>query len=171
MNYTVCHQSKSFPLHSGKLFLIRNKALSMVLLLGLLFTQSCKTVSEYPEYLSRKNALETTNKEFSFKAPGEGRGTFFIDEAIPEKNNVMFKWSPKTTYAMLLIKCGDIVIDEIEVTKTDHIKLNLTKYSSHKSLEWFLTVNESEDVLTGIIDLRKIKPPISYILSKKLKSH
>ena len=135
-----------------------------VLTLGLVLFQSCKTLSEYPEYVSR-NAQENTKKEFTFNSPGEGRGTFFINEEMPEKNNVMFKWSPRIANATLLIKSGDVVLDEIVVKNTDHIKLNVTKYSSNRSLSWFLTVSENDDIIKGIIDLKVYNPPISYLHS------
>jgi hypothetical protein len=105
-----------------------------------------------------QNTSDTTNTEVVFKSPGEGRYTFNFNEAFPDENNVMFSWSPKTVNAVLLIKSDDKILDEITVENTSHIKLNLSKYSSHRSLAWSLIIDESEDVLKGIIDLRKYRP-------------
>ena len=136
--------------------------LSIALVLGLGTTQARE---KPPANTSNKVASETTKKEFAFIAPGEGRYLFVINEAFSEDNNAIFKWTPKTANATLIFKSGDEVLDEITVKKTDYIKVNLTKYSSKKSLTWFLTVSESEEVFKGIIDLKTFSPPMSYILS------
>jgi len=136
--------------------------LSIALVLGVGLTQAREKPSVNA---GNKSTTETTKKEFAFIAPGEGRYLFVINEAFSEENNVIFKWTPKTVNTTLIIKSDDKILDEITVKNTDHIKVNLTKYSSNKSLTWFLTVSESDEVLKGIIDLRLFIPPISYILS------
>ena len=130
--------------------------ISIVLALGIGLTQARERT---PENAGGKSASETTKKEFTFISPGEGRYHFMINEAFSDENNVMFKWSPKTAGTVLVIKTDDKVLDEIAVKNTDHIRLNLSKYSSYRTLTWYLTVSESEEVLKGIIDLRKYLPP------------
>ena len=133
--------------------------LSVVIVLGLGLTQARE---KKPEIASVKNAAESVKKEFAFIAPGEGRSHFMINEAFPEENNAIFKWSPKTVGAVLCIKADDKVLDEITVKNTDHISLNLTKYGSYKSVTWFLTVSESDTVMKGVIDLRKYVSPFEF---------
>ena len=105
-----------------------------------------------PEYASSGSA---TKKEFSFISPGEGRYAYNINETFSDENNIMFKWSPKTSNALLIIKTDDGLWDEIRVKDTDHIKVNMTIYSAYRSVTWFLIVSESEEALKGVIDLRK----------------
>jgi len=114
-----------------------------------------------------KTASETAKKQFAFIAPGEGSYFFSVNEVFPEDNNVIFKWTPKVADAVLLIKAADKLLDEITVKNTDHIKLNLTKYKSYKSLEWTLTVSESEEVMKGVINMRVYNPPLAYLLEMK----
>ena len=132
------------------------KKILISIVLGLGFAQAR---DKAPDSAGNKSVSETTKKEFTFISPGEGRYQFMINEAFPEENNVMFKWLPKTDSAVLVIKTDDNVMDEITVKNTDHIRLNLTKYSSYRSLSWFLTVGEREEVLQGVIDMRKYLPP------------
>ena len=135
---------------------MKSVLLSIVLVLGLGLVQARE---RKPENVVVKSVSETTKKEFTFISPGEGRYHFMINEAFSDENNVMFKWSPKTAGAVLVIKTDDKVLDEITVKNTDHIRLNLSKYSSCRTLTWYLTVSESEEVMKGIIDLRKYFPP------------
>ena len=107
-----------------------------------------------PEYATGESVTETTKKEFTLISPGEGRYLFNINEKNDDENEMIFKWTPTASHALLLIKTNDGLWDEIRAKDTDHIRVNLTKYSSHKSLTWFLIVSESEDVMKGIIDLR-----------------
>ena len=135
---------------------MKSVLLSIVLVLGLGLVQARE---RKPENVVVKSVSETTKKEFTFISPGEGRYHFMINEAFSDENDVMFKWSPKTAGVVLVIKTDDKVLDEITVKNTDHIKLNLTKYSSYRSLSWLLTVSESEEAMKGMIDLRKYLPP------------
>jgi hypothetical protein len=41
----------------------------------------------------------------------------------------------------------------------------MSKYGEYRSLTWFLIVSESEEVMKGVIDLRKFMPP--YIIDVK----
>jgi len=129
---------------------------SLALALGLGMTQAG---DKEPELESIRSTADSEKKKFTFISPGEGRYHFMINEAFPEENIVIFKWLPKTDSAVLVIKTDDKVLDEITVKKTDHIRLNLTKYSSYPSLIWLLTVTESEEVMKGVIDLKKYFPP------------
>ena len=150
---------------------MKRAVLSVALILGLGLAQARETAprkakdKRASETASVKNASETACPEratntFIFIAPGEGRYLYMFNEAFPEDNNVIFKWSPKTSGAVLLIKSGDEVLDEIRVKNTDRIKLCLSKYSSHKSLTWVLTVSESDEVMQGSINLKKFLPPL-----------
>ena len=112
-----------------------------------------------PEYASGGSAPEKERNEFTFIAPGEGKYVFNVNEVFPEENNVIFKWSPKAPNALLLVKSDDGIWDEYSVKNADHIKINLSKYISYRSLNWILIVSESEDVMKGTIDLRKYLPP------------
>ncbi len=107
----------------------------------------------------------TTKKEFTLVSPGEGRYLFNINETYSDENNIIFKWSPKASNALLVIKTNTGLWDEIRVKDTNHIKLNMTKYSGQKSLTWFLIVSESEEVMKGIIDLKMYLPP--YVIDEK----
>jgi hypothetical protein len=110
-----------------------------------------------------QKASETTKKALTFVSPGEGRYTYNFNEAFPDNNNVIFKWSSKTANAVLLVKVGDEILDEIKVKNTDHIKLRLSNYSSHRLLSWNLTVGENEIVVNGEIVLRKFMPQFNYL--------
>ena len=114
------------------------------------------------EYASSGSVAVKPKKEFTFISPGEGIYAFNINEAFSDENDIIFKWSPKAPNALLIIKTDDGLWDEVRVKNSDHIKLNLTKYSSYRSLTWFLIVSESEEVMKGQIDLRKYLPP--YII-------
>jgi len=107
-----------------------------------------------PEYATGESITEKSKKEFTFISPGEGKYLFNINEKNDDENEMIFKWSPTASHALLIIKTNDGLWDEIKTKDTDHIRVNLTKYSSHKSLTWFLIVSESEDVMKGTIDLR-----------------
>ena len=136
----------------------RISLLSVALFLGLGLMQAHE--SRTPNASSEATKKEN---EVVFVAPGEGRYTFNFNEDTPTQNNVMFKWSPKTADAVLLIKSGDEVLDEIQVRNTDHIKLNLAKYSAHRVLSWNLTIGDSQKEVEGEIVIRKFVPPFNYI--------
>ena len=143
---------------------MKSIVLSVVLALGFGLLQARE---KPPAPAGSKNAPETAKKEFAFIAPGEGSNFFSVNEAFPENNNVFFKWTPKAASAALRIKTADKLLDEITVKNTDHIKLNLTKYKSYKSLDWTLTVSESKKVMEGVINLRVYNPPLSYLFEMK----
>jgi len=131
---------------------MKKVVLSAVLALGVVYAQE-----KVPE---NKSASEASKKEFTLISPGEGRYQYMFNTAFPEENNVIFKWSPKVANTVLLIKTDDKILDKITVKNTDHFSLSLAKYSSYSSLAWVLTVNESEEVMKGIIDIRKYTPPL-----------
>jgi hypothetical protein len=135
--------------------------LSIVLVIGVGATQAREKLSEKA---NGKSVSETTKKEFTFISPGEGKYLFVINEALPEKNNVIFKWSPKTADIVLLIEADGEVLDKITTKNTDFYKLNLNKYSNYRSLSWVLTVSGSEEVKKGGIDLKKYLPPYYLFL-------
>ena len=135
---------------------MKRVVISVAFMLGLGLTQARESL---PESASDKNASGAAKNTFTFISPGEGRYLYMFNEAFPEENNVIFKWSPKTADAVLLIQSGDEVLDEIRVKNTDHIKLCLSKYSAYRSLTWTLTVNDSDEVMEGSISLKKFLPP------------
>jgi len=112
-----------------------------------------------PEYASNGSVAEKVKKEFTFLSPGEGRYLFNVNDTFSDENNMIFKWSPKASNALLIIKSDNGFWDEIKVENTDYIKVNMTKYSSYRYLTWFLIVSESEEVMKGGIDMRKYTPP------------
>jgi hypothetical protein len=138
---------------------MKRTVLSIALVLTLGLSHASDSV---PENTGSKNAPDTAKIEFALISPGEGRYLFFINEDMPEKNTATFKWSPKTDSAVLLVKSGDTVLEEITVKNADCIRLSLNKHSAHRTLTWSLTVGNSDAVMQGDIKLMKYRPMYIY---------
>ncbi len=92
---------------------------------------------------------------FTLITPATGKYLFILDGEDHKKNEIVFKWTPKTATALLVIKSKHEILDEIRVNDTDRIKVDLNKYRDGLSVTWFLITSGSDDAKTGIIQLKK----------------